>query len=61
VARGAFSFFTRDGVCVVARACKEFDTLAENKLPGKGRVYGVAAVEGAFLIRTGNALVRVGK
>jgi outer membrane protein assembly factor BamB len=58
---GRVYFFTRDGVCVVAKAGKEFETLAENKLPTKGRVYGVAAVEGAFLIRTGNSLVRVGK
>jgi outer membrane protein assembly factor BamB len=54
-------FFTRDGVCVVTKAGKEFETLAENKLPAKGRVYGVAAIEGAFLVRAGNSLVRVGK
>jgi outer membrane protein assembly factor BamB len=58
---GRVYFFTRDGVCVVARTGKEFETLAENKLPVKGRVYGVAAVENAFLVRTGNSLVRVGK
>lgn len=58
---GRVYFFTRDGVCVVIKAGKEFEPLAENKLPVKGRVYGVAAVEGAFLIRTGTALVRVGK
>jgi outer membrane protein assembly factor BamB len=54
-------FFTRDGVCVVAKAGKEFEVLAENKLPVKGRVYGVAAVEGALFVRTGTSLVRVGK
>jgi outer membrane protein assembly factor BamB len=58
---GRVYFFTRDGVCVVAKAGKEFEKVAENKLPGKGRVYGVAAVEGAFLVRTGNGLVKVGK
>jgi hypothetical protein len=41
-------FFTRDGVCVVAKAGKEFETLAENKLPMKGKVYGVAEVEGVL-------------
>ncbi len=58
---GRVYFFTRDGVCVVAKAANEFDVLAENKLPVKGRVYGVAAVEGAFIIRTWSNLVRVGK
>jgi len=54
-------FFTRDGICVVMKAGKEMDVLAENKLPGKGRVYGVAAIEGAFLVKTGTALIKVGK
>jgi outer membrane protein assembly factor BamB len=58
---GRIYFFTRDGVCVVAKPGKEFERLAENRLPVKGKVYGVAAVEGAFLVRTGNSLVRVGK
>jgi outer membrane protein assembly factor BamB len=58
---GRVYFFTRDGVCVVAKAGKEFDSLAENKLPIKGKLYGVAAVEGAFLIRTGSSLIKVGK
>ncbi len=58
---GRVYFFTRDGVCVVVKAGKEFETLAENRLPIKGKVYGVAAVEGAFLVRTGNSLVRVGR
>jgi hypothetical protein len=30
-------------------------------LPVKGKVYGVAAVEGAFVVRTGTKLVKVGK
>lgn len=34
--------------------------LAENPPPVKGKVYGVAAVEDAFLVRTGDRLVRVG-
>lgn len=58
---GRVYFFTRDGVCVVAKADKEYEPLAENRLGVKGRVYGVAAVEGALLVRTGTALVRVGK
>lgn len=58
---GRVYFFTRDGVCVVVKADAEFESLAENKLTIKGRVYGVAAVEGVFLIRTGTSLIRVGK
>ena len=58
---GRVYFFTRDGVCVVVKPRAEPDVLAENKLPVKGRVYGVAAVEGTFLIRTGKNLVKVGK
>jgi outer membrane protein assembly factor BamB len=58
---GRVYFFTRDGVCVVVKNNAELETLAENKISVKGRVYGVAAVEGAFVVRTGNTLVRVGK
>lgn len=35
--------------------------VAENLLPTDDTVYGVAAVPGAFLIRTGHELVRVGR
>jgi len=58
---GRVYFFTRDGVCIVAKTGTEFEQLAENKLPAKGKVYGVAAVEGAFIVRTDSALVRIGK
>lgn len=58
---GRVYFFTRDGVCVVAKAGTEYEELAQNKLPIKGKVYGVAAVEGAFVVRTDSALARVGK
>ncbi|MBA4189409.1 MAG: pyrrolo-quinoline quinone [Planctomycetaceae bacterium] len=58
---GRVYFFTRDGVCIVAKAGTEFEQLAENKLPAKGKVYGVAAVENAFIVRTDSALVRIGK
>jgi len=54
-------FFTRDGVSIVTKAGNEFEQLAENKLPAKGKVHGVAAVEGAFIVRTDSALVRIGK
>jgi len=58
---GRVYFFTRDGVCIVAKTGTEFEQLAENKLPAKGKVYGVAVVENAFLVRSDNALVRIGK
>ncbi|VTU02227.1 Pyrrolo-quinoline quinone OS=Pirellula staleyi (strain ATCC 27377 / DSM 6068 / ICPB 4128) GN=Psta_3081 PE=4 SV=1: PQQ_2 [Gemmataceae bacterium] len=58
---GRVYFFTRDGVCVVAKAGTEFEELARNKLPIAGKVYGVAAVEGAFVVRTDSALTRIGK
>lgn len=58
---GRVYFFTRDGVCVVVKPGAEFDPLAENVLKIKSRIYGVAAVEGAFLVRTGTSLIRVGK
>jgi outer membrane protein assembly factor BamB len=58
---GRVYFFTRDGICVVAKAANEFEQLAENKLLVRGRVYGVAAVENAFVVRTGTSLVRIGK
>jgi hypothetical protein len=35
--------------------------VAENVLPVEGRVYGVAAVDGAFVIRTDRELWRIGR
>jgi hypothetical protein len=32
-----------------------------NTLPIQGRVYGVAAIDGAFLFRTGKRLIRIGE
>lgn len=58
---GRVYFVTPTGACVVVKAGREYEVVAENKLLVKGRVYGAAAVEGALLIRTGTALVRVGK
>lgn len=58
---GHVYFFTRDGVCVVIKPGTELDVVAKNTLPIKGRVYGVAAVEGALVVRTGSGLTRIGK
>jgi outer membrane protein assembly factor BamB len=57
---GRVYFFTKDGETVVVKPGPEPEVLARNALPVKGRVYGVAAVEGAFLVRTGTKLVKVG-
>lgn len=54
-------FFTKKGKTVVLRHDEEGPTtVAENLLSTDGTVYGVAAVHGAFLIRTGGTLTRVG-
>lgn len=58
---GRVYFFTRDGVCVVMKPGADPDVVAENRLPGRGRVYGVAAVKGAFVVRTGSALHKIGR
>src|SRR5262249_48952290 len=60
-AAGGVYFCAQTGACRVVKAGRELEVLAENKLVVKGRVYGVAAVEGALLVRTGTALIRVGK
>ncbi|MFO0946068.1 MAG: PQQ-binding-like beta-propeller repeat protein [Planctomycetota bacterium] len=54
-------FFGKDGVTTVVRTGPTLEKLAENRLPTEDRVYGVAVVDGAFLIRTGRELVRIGK
>lgn len=59
-AEGRVYFFTREGATVVARAGEQFEQLAENQLPTEDRVYGVAAVEGAIIVREGSRLTRIG-
>ena len=54
-------FFGVDGLTTVLKAGPTFEKLAENRLTLKNRVYGVAAVDGAFLIRTGTQLICVGR
>lgn len=52
-------FFCKNGTTIVTRPGSEFEKLAENQLTIEGRLYGVAAIPGAFLIRTGNRLICV--
>ncbi len=53
-------FFCRNGETVVMEAAGEARKLAENSIPTEDRVYGVAAVSGSFILRTGEELVCVG-
>lgn len=53
-------FFGKDGATTVVAAEAEFRKLAENRLTIEGRLYGVAAVDGLFLVRTGKMLYGIG-
>jgi outer membrane protein assembly factor BamB len=59
-AAGRVYFFGKDGVTTIAAAGPKFEKLAENRLTVDDRVYGVAAVPGAFVMRTGEKLICVG-
>lgn len=52
-------FFTMDGNTHVLRAGDKVERLAQNHLSIEGRVYGVASVDNALLIRTGRRLIRL--
>jgi outer membrane protein assembly factor BamB len=52
-------FFTIDGNSKVLRAGEKLEVLAENRLSIEGRIYGVASVDGALLVRTGRRLIRL--
>ncbi len=52
-----FETLQRGGVAVDAAEPVE---LARNTLTGSERLYGVAAVDGALLLRTGRELIRIG-
>lgn len=54
-------FFGKDGVTTVVAAEPEYRKLSENRLSVDGRVYGVAAVRQAFVLRTGEKLICVGR
>lgn len=52
-------FFGVDSKTFVIRAGAKLDQLAMNELSGAERVYGVAAVEGALLLRSGRKLIKL--
>lgn len=54
-------FFSQKGKTTVLKTRSDgAEMVAENELATAGTVYGVAAAPGAFLIRTGTELIRVG-
>jgi outer membrane protein assembly factor BamB len=54
-------FFDTKGGALVVKAGPKLEKLAENRLPIEGKVYGMAAVDGALVFRTDNRLIRIGK
>lgn len=60
-AAGRVYFFGKDGTTKVVAAADKFELLAENTLKIDGRLYGAAAVPGAFVLRTGQKLICVGR
>jgi outer membrane protein assembly factor BamB len=51
--------FTNEGKTMVLRAGDKFEQLAVNTITNLERVYGVAAVDGALLLRSGKRLIRL--
>jgi len=56
---GRVYFFGKSGKTTVVDAKPPLQVLAENELPTEDRVYGVAAVDGRFVVRTGSTLLCV--
>ncbi len=52
-------FFTNEGATLVVKAGAQYEELAKNMLPTE-RIYGVAAVDGALLLRSGRKLIKLG-
>ena len=52
-------FFGLDGKTFVMRAGAKMEQLAVNELSGVERVYGVAAVDRALLLRSGRKLIKL--
>lgn len=52
-------FFTIDGTAQVLRAGEKLELLAQNHLSVEGRIYAIASVDNALLIRTGRRLIRL--
>ena len=59
ICSGRVYFFTKDGVTVVIKDGGSDEVLARNKLSIEGRIYGVAAVDEGFVLRSGSELICV--
>jgi outer membrane protein assembly factor BamB len=51
-------FFTNEGETFIVKAGDKYEELAKNTLP-LNRVYGIAAVDGALLLRSGRKLIKL--
>lgn len=58
---GRVYFLDTNGNALVVKAGPTLEKIAENRFAAGGRVYGFAVVDGAFVFRTGNRVVRIGK
>jgi outer membrane protein assembly factor BamB len=56
---GHVYFFTKDGETLVIKNDGSQEVSSQNKLSIEGRIYGVAAVNRTFVIRTGSELICV--
>jgi outer membrane protein assembly factor BamB len=56
---GRIFFFCKDGAVVTLKAGPELVELAESQLSATDVVYGIAAVDGSWIVRTGRGLVRI--
>ncbi|MGV3604949.1 MAG: PQQ-binding-like beta-propeller repeat protein [Planctomycetaceae bacterium] len=56
---GRIFFFCKDGAVVTLKAGSELVELSESQLSATDVVYGIAAVDGSWIVRTGRGLVRI--
>jgi outer membrane protein assembly factor BamB len=56
-APGRVYFFTKEGATVVLKDDGSTEKLSENSLSIEGKIYGLAAAENAFIMRTGSELI----
>ncbi len=56
---GRVFFFCKNGSVVAMKASGEMQELSESQIASPEEVYGVAAIDGSWIIRTGRSLIRV--
>jgi outer membrane protein assembly factor BamB len=59
VSNGHITFFCKHGQVVTLKGGRELVEVAESQVSTTDIVYGVAAVDGAWIVRTGRALIRI--